>query len=117
MQPLLVPLLLCAVVSAPTPSFDVVPIKPNKSGSSMSVGVRGGRFNAVNATALTLAQNAYPRQTFHIFGAPVTEPVSRGSGKSMCRGPARRSDLTGLDSTARRVSLVRCSRPSGSSSG
>jgi uncharacterized protein (TIGR03435 family) len=71
MRPLLVAFLLCAVVSAQTPSFDVVSIKPNKSGSgSMSVGVRSGRFNAVNATALTLVQNAYPQQTFHIFGAP-----------------------------------------------
>lgn len=71
MRRLILPVLLSAVVSAQPPSFDVVSIKPNKSGSlSMSVGVRSGRFNAVNATALTLVQNAYSQQTFHIFGAP-----------------------------------------------
>jgi uncharacterized protein (TIGR03435 family) len=69
MHRLLVPFLLCAAVSAQTPSFDVVSIKPNTSGSlSMSVGGPPGRFVAVNATVLTLVQNGYSQETFHIFG-------------------------------------------------
>ena len=75
MRLLLVAVLLCAVVSAQAPSFDVVSIKPNKSGSgSMSVGVRGGRFTAVNATALTLVQNGYfPADLSHLRRARMDD--------------------------------------------
>lgn len=52
--------------------FEATSIKRNVSGSgSMSVGVQpGGRFVAVNATALTLVQNAYPYEQFRIVNAP-----------------------------------------------
>jgi len=56
--------------TAPDPTFDVISIKPNKSGSgSMRVGVTAGRVTAINATTLVLVQNAYSQQTFHIVGA------------------------------------------------
>jgi len=53
-------------------SFEVTAIKRNVSGSgSMNVGIQpGGRFVAVNATALTLIQNAYPYEQFRIVNAP-----------------------------------------------
>jgi len=51
--------------------FDGASIKRNVSGSgSMSVGGRGGRWFAVNATPLTLVMNAYPFQPYRILDAP-----------------------------------------------
>jgi uncharacterized protein (TIGR03435 family) len=89
MRRLLVPFLLCAAVSAQTPSFDVVSIKRNTSGSlSVSVGGPPGRFTAVNATAMMLLQNAYSQQTFHIFGAPGWMDSERYDVLAMMTAPA-----------------------------
>src|SRR5918995_753038 len=53
-------------------AFEAVSIRRNVSGSGgMSMGVQpGGRFVAVNATMLTLVQNAYPFEQFRILNAP-----------------------------------------------
>jgi uncharacterized protein (TIGR03435 family) len=89
MRALLVPSLLCAVVSAQTPAFDVVSIKRNTSGSqSVSVGGVPGRFTAVNVTALMLLQNAYPLETFHIFGAPGWTSSERYDVSATMTAPA-----------------------------
>ena len=74
--------------ASPELSFDVVSIKPNTSGSGgMTIGMRGGRLTMVNGTPMTLVMNAYPQQSFHIFGAPswmtserydVTATTTRG---------------------------------------
>ncbi len=71
MRHLLVPFLVTAAVAAQTPSFDVISVKPNKSGSgSMTVGVRGERWVAVNATPLALVMNAYRHETFNVIAVP-----------------------------------------------
>ena len=72
MRHVLFPFLIAAAVAAQAPSFDVVSIKPNKSGSgSMTVGSRGDRWVAVNATTLTLVMNAYSHETFNIVAVPA----------------------------------------------
>ena len=72
MRHLLVPFLVTAAVAAQTPSFDVISVKPNKSGSgSMTVAGRGGdRWVAVNATPLVLVMNAYRHETFNVIAVP-----------------------------------------------
>lgn len=69
MRRLLVLFLMCAAVSAQTPSFDVVSIRADKSNDlHMSGGWTPGRFSMVGATPLVLVQHAFSQETFHIFG-------------------------------------------------
>jgi uncharacterized protein (TIGR03435 family) len=61
------------VPASPSMTFEVVSIKPNKSGArSISINVpSGGRFVATNADLFTLLLNAYQVQSFQIIGEPT----------------------------------------------
>ena len=56
---------------AAKPSFEVVSVKPNNSGSgSSSTNTNQGRFLATNVTVKTLMMQAYRLQDFQIIGGP-----------------------------------------------
>jgi hypothetical protein len=53
------------------PSFDVISITPNKSGSgAMRASSQGGRYQLTNGHVVTLIMTAYPLHRFEIVGAP-----------------------------------------------
>jgi len=53
-------------------AFDVVSVKPNKTGASRASigGVGGGRWTMVNVSVAGLILNAYPGRTNELLGAP-----------------------------------------------
>lgn len=57
---------------APTPSFEVASVKPNKSGDQrVMLGIQpGGRFTATNVPLRMLIRNAYQLQDFQLVGGP-----------------------------------------------
>jgi uncharacterized protein (TIGR03435 family) len=69
-SPLCMPRL--AVAQTASPAFEVISVKPNKSGEAGArVGMSpNGRFQATNVTLLALIRNAYNVRPFQISGGP-----------------------------------------------
>jgi uncharacterized protein (TIGR03435 family) len=88
-------------------AFEATSIKRNVSGSgSMSVGVQpGGRFVAVNATILTLVQNAYPYEQFRIVNAPGWATAERYDVIAVAGAPLTRDQFRGRLQTLLRERL------------
>lgn len=64
-------LLIGSVQAQPTATFDVVSIKPNKSGAPGSdTDTTPGRISVINATPLSLLLRAFGVSNFQILGAP-----------------------------------------------
>jgi bla regulator protein blaR1 len=52
------------------PTFEAASVKPNRSATSMSIGIQGGRVRFIGITARQLLVRAYGVQPFEIVGGP-----------------------------------------------
>src|SRR5688500_6610323 len=96
---LLASLLATALLAAQAPgTFNVVSIKPNKTGAaSMSAGnYPGGRWSMVNAPASTLIRSAYPAQLNELVGAPSWVASDRWDVTAVAGAAATREQIQSM---------------------
>ena len=78
---------------AKTPAYDVVSIKPNKTGSGrVSIHVDDGNFDAFNVSLGTMIQNAYGLKEAQLFGLPKWGDSARFDIKAKIVDPDHESD-------------------------